>query len=418
MRGRVLVVDDQLRARRVLVNELEDAGFEVSEARDGVDGWKAFQHRGPDVVITDMVMPRSDGLELLSRIRACSETPVIVFTAHGTAQTATSAFKLGAEDFVCSPDVEIDELVALIATAAGETSTRLHPPGFGERLVGDSRTLERLRERLAALAPLRTPVLVLGEPGSGRSTVARALHDLGSSASGSLEVLTPHRPRLERGAPEPAAVHLDGIERFDAESRSHWAQRLERAERDGFRSGPRILASAAGSLLDLGVDGDLARGPGRTLLRFAIELPALRDVPEDIPAIAETLMERTGSAVGRSIRLSPAALAFLCEQRWPGNAAQLERVLERSISFSRGRQVRREVVADVLADLEESLAGIRAREQVRERSQLLRILQETGGNVTRAADELGRSRAAIYRLIEKHGIPLRRSRRDRGARGR
>jgi DNA-binding NtrC family response regulator len=308
--------------------------------------------------------------------------------------------------------VEIDELVALIATAAGETPSVPHHPGFGARLVGSSRALERVRERLSGLAPLRTPVLVVGESGSGRSSVARALHDLGSSSGGSLAELTPRRPLLEARTPEPTAVHLDGIERFGSQAREHWAERIARAEREGFRSGPRILASATGSVLDLGLDeGFFARGPGRTLLRFAIELPALRDVAEDIPAIAETLMERTGSAVGRSIRLSPAALAFLCEQRWPGNAGQLERVLERSISFSRGRQVRRDVVADVLADLEESLDGIRARGQVRERNELLRILQETGGNVTRAADELGRSRAAIYRLIEKHGIPLRRPRR-------
>lgn len=411
MRGRILVVDDQLRARRVLVNELEDAGFEVSEARDGVDAWKAFQHQNPDVVITDMVMPRADGLELLSRIRACSETPVIVFTAHGTAQTATSAFKLGAEDFVCSPDVEIDELVALVATAAGETSPIPHHPGFGERLAGGSRTMERLRERLTGLAPLRAPVLVGGESGTGRSTTALALHDLGSSAGGPLVRLSPRRPLLEPRSPEPAAVHLDGIERFSAEARQHWAERIARAEAEGFRAGPRILASATGSILDLSLDEAFASSLGKTLLRFAIELPPLREIPEDIPAIAEALMDRTGSAVGRAIRLSPAAVTFLCEQRWPGNAGQLERVLERSISFSRGRQVRRDVVADVLADLEESLDGIRARERVRERNELLRILQETGGNITRAAEEFGRSRAAVYRLIEKHGIPLRRPRR-------
>jgi DNA-binding NtrC family response regulator len=411
MRGHVLVVDDQIRARRVLVNELEDAGFEVSEARDGLDAWKAFQHQNPDVVITDMVMPRGDGLELLGRIRACSETPVIVFTAHGTAQTATSAFKLGAEDFVCSPDVEIDELIALIATAAGETTPIAHHPGFGERLVGSSRTMERIRERLAGLAPLRTPVLVAGEPGSGRTTTVLALHDLGSSAGGALARLSPRKPLLEPRSPEPAAVYLEGVDRFSEEARAHWATRLERAAREGFRTGPRILASAGGSVLDLGLDEDFARGLGGMMLRFAIELPPLREIPDDIPEISEALMARAGSAVGRAIRLSPAAVTFLGEQRWPGNAGQLERVLERSISFSRGRQVRRDVVADVLADLEESLDGIRAREQVRERNELLRILQDTGGNVSRAADEFGRSRAAIYRLIEKHGIPLRRPRR-------
>ena len=92
MRGNVLVVDDQLRARRLLVTELEQAGFEVCEAGSGADGWEQFRRRRPDVVITDMVMPRGDGLELLRRIRAQSETPVIVFSGYGTPQTAASAF--------------------------------------------------------------------------------------------------------------------------------------------------------------------------------------------------------------------------------------------------------------------------------------------------------------------------------------
>ena len=84
-------------------------------------------------------------------------------------------------------------------------------------------------------------------------------------------------------------------------------------------------------------------------------------------------------------------------------------VLERAISFSRGHQIRRDVVAEVCADLEESLDGIRARGAARERDELLRALQKTGGNITRTAEELSRSRPAVYRLIEKHGIPLRRS---------
>lgn len=409
MRGRVLVVDDQLRARRVLVNELEDAGFEVSEARDGVEAWKEFRRRDPDVVITDMVMPRCDGLELLSRIRACSEVPVILFTAFGTAQTATSALKGGAEDFVCSPDVEIDELVALVADAAGDSRPVAHHPGFSRRLVGSSRTLERLRERLACLAPLRTPVLLAGESGTGRSTAATALHEVGSSAGGAIAELSPSSSFLDPRSPEPSVVFLDGIECFEDEARLHWAEQIAAAERDGFRTGPRILASATGAIADLGHDEAFASGVGRILLRFAIELPPLREISDDIPEIAEDLMQRIGAAVGRTIRLSPAAVRYLREQRWPGNGRQLERVLERAISFSRGRQVRRDVVAEVLTDLEETLDGIRARERVRERNELLRLLKDTGGNVTRCAEELGRSRAAVYRLIEKHGIPLRRT---------
>lgn len=408
MRGHVLVVDDQLRARRVLVDELEDAGFRVSEARDGVEAWKTFQAAPPDVVITDMVMPRSDGLELLARIRACSEVPVILFTAYGTAQTATSAMKTGADDFVCATDVEIDELVALIADAAAAPRPAASHAGFEDRLTGPSRAMQRLRQRLAALAPLRTPVLLVGEPGTGRSTAARALHELGSSAAAAMVGLAPDSPFLSAGGGEPALVYLRELDGFPSDVIDHWLERIARAEQEGFRRGPRIVASATGCLAELSTDPAFASAGGRALLRFAIELPPLRDLPDDVAAIAEALAERGGAAVGRSLRLSPAALRFLCEQRWPGNVAQLERVIERSIGFSRGRQVRRDVVADVLADQKENLDDIRAREQARERAELLRWLQETGGNVTRCAEELGRSRAAVYRLIEKHGIPLRR----------
>ena len=114
MRGTVLVADDQPLARRALATELKDAGFDVCEAENGAEAWERFRGRQPDVVITDMVMPRSDGLDLLSRIRAVSEVPVILFTAHGTAQTAAAAFKSGADEFICSPDVEIGDLVLVL----------------------------------------------------------------------------------------------------------------------------------------------------------------------------------------------------------------------------------------------------------------------------------------------------------------
>lgn len=409
MRGNVLVVDDQLRARRLLVTELREAGFEVCEAGNGAEGWEEFVRRRPDVVITDMVMPRADGLELLRQIRAQSETPVIVFTGYGTPQSAASAFKAGADDFVCSPDVDIDDLVALVADAISGTAPAEARPDIAGRFAGKSRAIARVRERLSGLAPLETPVLLAGEPGTGRDTAARILHDFGATAGKELVRLDPRAPLLERRPAPPDAVYLDGVDRFPLEAQAGWARHIAASELEGFRRRPRVFASTAVPLPALSHAEDFARGVGRTLLRFAIELPALRDVLEDLQEIAALQVARIGASVGRRIRLSPAALCFLAEQRWPGNVAQLVQVLERAISFSRGRQIRRDVVAGVYADLEESLAGIRARGAARERDALLRALQKTGGNITRTAEELSKSRPAVYRLIEKHGIPLRRS---------
>ncbi len=111
MRGTVLVVDDQARPRRALAAELEDAGFTVVQAADGDEAWKQFCDRAPDAVVTDMVMPKRDGLDLLGKIRSRSDVPVILFTARGSVQTAASAFKAGADEFVSSPDVGVEELV-------------------------------------------------------------------------------------------------------------------------------------------------------------------------------------------------------------------------------------------------------------------------------------------------------------------
>jgi DNA-binding NtrC family response regulator len=205
-------------------------------------------------------------------------------------------------------------------------------------------------------------------------------------------------------------VYLDDVDRFDADSRAWWTKQIDLAELDGFRRRPRILASTAAPLPTLGADPGFAAGIGRLLLRFAIELPPLRAIREDVPAIAESLAERIGASVGRSPRLSPSASAFLAEQRWPGNVTQLERVLERAISYSRGRQIRRELVEEVFAELADSLDTIRERGAVREREELLNALEDSRGNISRAAERLDRSRAAVYRLIEKHGIPIQKGR--------
>jgi DNA-binding NtrC family response regulator len=145
------------------------------------------------------------------------------------------------------------------------------------------------------------------------------------------------------------------------------------------------------------------------LARFEIELPPLRDRAEDIPALAEALVDRAAAALGRQgIRLSSLSLELLSTQPWPGNVAQLQQALERAVAFTRDREVPRRILEEVLADREESLASMRTRRESRDREALVSALRETGGNVTRAAGLLGRSRTSCYRMIAKCGIRLTR----------
>jgi transcriptional regulator of acetoin/glycerol metabolism len=205
-------------------------------------------------------------------------------------------------------------------------------------------------------------------------------------------------------------VYIDRVEELDAGGQQHWSDWLAKAEASGFRAGLRIIASTTDHLLSRVREGSFDKRLGSLLLRFVVELPPLRDRSEDIPAIADALTQQLSRSVGRRIRLSHAARDHLALRRWPGNVRQLERILERAIAFSRGRQIRRQLVEELCADDERTLSAIRQQHAHRERDELILAVEATGGNISRAAERLGRSRSSVYRLLEKHGIDFRQRR--------
>jgi DNA-binding NtrC family response regulator len=404
MRGIVLVVDDHKRPRRALTTELEDAGYAVVQAGSGSEAWKLFCRHRPDVVITDLVMPRGDGLGLLARIRARSDVPVILFTAHGSLQHAAAAFKAGADEFVASDAAGIDELVVLVKRARDGRRPEPEHPEIETRLIGRSDAIRRVRDRISALAPLRTPVLVAGEPGSGRNTGVACLHELG--VTGGEEFLRIACGSFEPGIrlPPTGAVHLANVDRLSREGQAYWRKKLASSETFGTRV--RVLASTREPLLAAARLGRFDAELARLFQRFVIELPTLRERPEDVPAIADALVTRIGHDMGRRVRLSPAAKMALSAHRWPGNCSELAHVLERCVAFSRRHTVRLQLVEEVLSEQAPTLAEIRDHNLLRERESLLEAIESAGGNISLAARNLGRSRATLYRLIEKHGIAL------------
>jgi DNA-binding NtrC family response regulator len=402
------VVDDRQGSRRALAAELEDAGFEVIEAEDGSHGWSRFCTHAPDLVITDMVMPNSDGIELLTRIRARSEVPVVVFTAHGSIDAAVTALKGGADEFVASADMEAEELVGLAsrlleAGSPGDLVSRI-----AERILGESPAIQRVRERIAGLATLAEPVSICGEAGTGRDTVARALHDFGATRGGEFLRVESDGRTAARRLPEPVTVYLDNLDFFSLDAQRYWFERLSAG---GRIQSPqmRVLASLSRPVamaLDEGrIDSDLASW----FLRFEISLPPLRERPMDIPILASALARWLGRSLGRpGVRLAPEATRRLRQEHWPGNVKELAGILEKLIAFSPSKEIRLAELVEMLAEVKESVASIRERQGIIERQALIEALRSTGGNVTRTAERLGRSRAAVYRLAEKHGLPLRR----------
>ncbi|MFP6641421.1 MAG: response regulator [Myxococcota bacterium] len=410
MHKKILVVDDQKLPRQALCNELLDAGFDVDQAADGVQGWRLFHECEPDVVVTDLSMPRSDGIELLSRIHACSDVPVILFSAYGTVQTTAAAFKAGAHDFLSSTEIEIEDLVVQIKKAIelGDQDVSTVASEIRPFFAGQSAMMNDLRGRLSALAGLHIPVFILGLPGSGRDQAFHVLHDFGHTEGEDFAIVQHDSPIPDFDSLTPGSIYLDGLETFSDASLEEWSERINEIEKYGFHQAPRIFASSAQPLAHCGADPLFRHGLGRHLLPSAIELPALEHHREDLPEIAQALCRRISRRIDRSVRLSQAALEMLCEQFWPGQVREIERVLERAIAFSRGAQVRRESLRAVLAEHAESVATYRDAEAARERSQLIQAIREAGGNISKTADRLGKSRSAIYRMIERHGITLER----------
>ena len=406
----VLIVDDQPLPRQALCNELVDVGFRVEQADNGESGWEAFQANSPDLVVTDLSMPQCDGLELLIRIRRDSEVPVIFFSACGTVQSTAAAFKAGAQDFLSSTETEIEELVYQIKRVVEQPDAKI--TSLNEKIrpffAGKSQVMHDLRGRLSALAELSIPVFIVGPSGSGRDQAFHVLHSLGPTEGEDFAILKPDSIIPDLDTLTPGSIYLDGIESFSNQSLAQWAERIDQAESVGFDQAPRFFASSAHPLAHWRNHETFRAGLGRHLLYSAIELPSLSDHLDDLPEITRVLCRRLAERAGRRVGISPAAGRLIAEKIWEGEILAVERVLERAMTFTLGSQVRRETVLKVLDEHAESIATYRKAEVARERIEIMHAIRATGGNISRIALQLGRSRSSIYRMIDRHGITLER----------
>lgn len=273
-----------------------------------------------------------------------------------------------------------------------------------DHLIGSSGALRRLRSQLGGLGGLPFPVLVTGEPGSGRRQAARALHASSPLSGAPLLELDARDPLPGGGLPARGTVILSSVERLPRAAQAHWG-RIAR----GRGLGPRLLATAPASFALRFDAEDFDPVLLAALLRFSVHVPPLRHRRGDVPELARHFAAGIAQELGRPrLHLSEGALAVLQTAAFPGNVAELRRVIERTLAFSADDAVGGDEVAAVLAELRPSVDALRERHRVEERETLLGALAEHGGNIARAAHALGRSRAALYRLAEKHGIALQR----------
>jgi DNA-binding NtrC family response regulator len=442
--ARILVVDDDLSSRELLARILTAAGHRVTPLADGREAVAALDSGDPpDLVVSDIRMAEMDGLQVIDAYRErAPDTPVILVTAFGNIDGAVEAIRRGAADYLSKPyDVDAIQLVVSRALQhrALAMENRALRRGLRERyrlenVVGRSEAMLQVYKTAARVASTDATVLIAGESGTGKELVARAIHaasprasgpfvavDCGAIAEGVLESeLFGHA----RGAFTGAQVARRGL----FEEAHHGTLFLDEIGDIGPNLQARLLrALQEGTIRRVGANEPIAvdvrvvaatnrdleaavkAGTFRADLYYrlhvvSIRIPPLRERREDIPLLAEHFAQKHGRAEGSAI--SPEARETLLAYDWPGNVRELENVVARALALNPSGVVLREDLPEAVraarsAPAPAPLPDVADRPTLAEleRRYASLVLQEAGGNKTRAAEILGIDRKTLYRIL-------------------
>lgn len=454
MNSKVLVAEDTKDMRELLLEMLEDAGYEVIAASDGDEAMSHIERADEmiDLIITDVRMPGVKGDRLLSAMRELrAETPVIVITAFGSVEQAVEMVKAGAFQYLTKP-FETEDLFRTVEKALEHSAPqreqarlRRESPKAPAKIIGASRPMLKLFETLAVAARTVSTVLITGESGTGKELVARAIHEMSERKGQFVPIncaaipaelieseLFGHAGGAFTGAKAPRAGLFEAADQgtlfLDEIGEMPMAvqPKLLRALQEGSvrrvgenRERPVNVRLVAATNRDL--ENDVGSGRFREDLFWRLNViqlrvPPLRDRLFDIPLLVEHFLAKTAQASGKpSLDVSPEALAILTAYSWPGNVRELENAIERAVAFATGPMLTPEVLpkrvrsSGVAAELIERSSEENLTLRELEREYILRTLGRTKGNKKRAAELLGLDRKTLYRKLEEYrseGIKL------------
>jgi len=452
MPGTLLVVDDEPQILRAVAGLLQDEGFEVLTALDGETALKMVEAEAPDLVLLDIALPGLDGLEALTELkRQHPLLPVIMVSAYGSVENAVKATRLGAFDFIEKPP-NADKILLSVRNALewarlAEENRRLRQQRAPvKEIIGESAAISRLREKLALVAPTNAAVLIIGENGTGKELVARALHALSRRSHQPLvEVNCAAIPEdlieselfgHEKGAFTGASsrrrgkfdlahegtLFLDEIGDMSLKTQAKILRILEeqRFERVGggrpIQVDVRVLAATNKNL-----EEEIAKGRFREDLYHRINViplnvPPLRERREDIPLLAAHFLQELSQENGAPAKtFTPAALEALAAMPWPGNVRELKNFVFRLVILSPFNLVDvadlplaasgQEPAADYdFIDPFLQVPSFREARALFEKQFLRRKLSECKGNVSLLAEKIGLERSHLYRKLKAYGL--------------
>jgi two-component system nitrogen regulation response regulator NtrX len=453
MAADILVVDDEADIRDIVAGILEDEGHGTRTAGDSDAALAAIAARRPSLVFLDIWLQgsRLDGLALLDAISGQHpDLPVVIISGHGNVETAVSAIKRGAYDYIEKP-FKADRLV-LVADRAleayklkREVADLKQRSGDSEDLVGSSGVMSHLRQTIDRVSPTNSRIMIFGPSGSGKEQVARAIHGLSNRSQGPFVVLnaaaiTPDRMEMELFGTEPrdgsarrvgaleeahgGTLYLDEIADMPRETQNKILRVLvdQTFERVGgstkVKVDVRILSSTARDLESAIGEGRFREDLFHRLSVVPLRIPALAERREDIPELVAHFMGHVSSSTGLPTRrIGDDAMAVLQAHDWPGNLRQLRNNVERLMILTRA-DPEAVISADMLPkEIGEILPStpaqggvhimslpLREAREVFEREYLTAQINRFSGNISRTAEFVGMERSALHRKLKSLGV--------------
>ncbi|OQA15108.1 MAG: Transcriptional regulatory protein ZraR [bacterium ADurb.Bin363] len=449
----ILVVEDEKALRIALCNMLQDEGYETIEAEDGKIALELIRGPLPALVITDLKMPKIDGMKLLKRIKEIdSQLPVIVITAYGTSSTAIDAIKHGAYDYITKP-FDLDEVLLKVKRALSHEALALEVKALKDELldryrmdniIGNSSKMQDIYKTIGRVAETRATVLIQGESGTGKELVANAIHYNSLRKSGPfIKINCAALPEslleselfghekgsftgaisTRRGKFEIAnngTIFLDEVSEMSPVLQSKLLRVLQDQTFDRVGGNQNIIVDVRViAATNKNLEEEVKKGNFREDLYYRLNvvfimLPPLKDRKEDIePLIEHFLHKYSSEAKSQTIGISRGALNILKEYDWPGNVRELENVIERSIVFSGGKTITPEHLPITLRTNENQLKyELSEGEKMSfkdivsdvEKDLVIKALNKASWNRTKAAEILNINRRLLYSKMKEYGI--------------
>jgi two-component system response regulator AtoC len=439
-KAKILIVDDESIVRESLSDWLDGAGYDVETAESGEAALPIIKKKKPKIMVADLVMPGMTGIELMNEAKKIIPTlSTVIITAHATIQSAITAIREGAFDYIekpfCPEKVELlieklvehQDLIEENIKLRQKIADRFHFEG----IIAKSPKMLKIFELIRIVAPTNATVLITGETGTGKEVVARAVHHqskrrskgfIATSCAALPESLLEselfghekgsftgavERKKGKFEAADKGTLFLDEIGEINANTQVHLLRALEEKKITRIGSNEeidvdaRVITATNKDLRHMVMQEQFREDLYYRLKVVTINLPALKERREDILPLAEHFLKKYAEENSKEIiNLSPEVIEFMLNYSWPGNVRELENMIEHGVILSTSNAV---TMAELPQDIIHPLPSEEKTIEAITKNHILHVLEETNGNISEAAKILGVQRMTLYNKLKKYG---------------